>query len=69
VSLFLLNEVAEHTQSIQAQNIPYAKSWSHAVFIKDEPNADLVLVKEQKAKKCLYIDNGPARGRIHDGLV
>jgi hypothetical protein len=46
----------------KTQNIPWAKSWRHAVFVKDEPNADLVLVKEQKSKKCLYIDNGPARG-------
>lgn len=32
----------------------------YAVFVKDKLNADPLLVKEQKAKKCLYIDNGPA---------
>jgi hypothetical protein len=29
-------------------------------FIKHQPNADTVQVKEQKAEKGLYIDNGPA---------
>jgi hypothetical protein len=62
VRLFLFLLMRNPHMKISSPEISLRLILGHMLyFIKHQPNADTVQVKEQKAEKGLYIDNGPAR--------